>query len=45
MATDPDNVETDADASDATRVREDAQDTIHEAQGCQGHKNNRRSRR
>ena len=37
VATDPDNAVSDADASDARRVPDDAQDTVHEAQGCPGH--------
>ena len=45
MATDPDNAVSDDDAIDARAVPDDAQDTVHETQGCEGHQNNRRSRR
>ena len=45
MAADSDHVVSDADAGDPTGVPEYAPSTVYEAQGCQGHKDNRHARR
>merc|ERR1712039_22021 len=44
VATDPHHAVSDADASHAARVSEDAQDAVRQAQGHQGHTNHRRAR-
>ena len=44
MATDPHHAVSDADASHAARVPEDAQDAVRQAQGHQGHADHRRAR-